>query len=596
MTCWHLRRRRLAGFLLTVGLAGLSLAGAAGPRGSYGRLAGSVTDSDGNPLMGATVLILGPVWGTPKGSGPWSERIITDARGAFTVERLVPGWYSLRVVSATRLPVLRNGVRVEAGRTAEQKFVLSDIFAPLRIAAPSARVTAAGDDWKWVLRSSASTRPVLRYADTVQAANRPAPGSDSKKTLPAARRLVGLIPGSARGEALAGDPGMGSVLAYLRPLSEDSDVLVAAGSMLAYGPQTSSLATAYRHHLSKGDPEELTLIVHQLSFSDGALLTSLPRAQGVVVGYSRTRRLSDSLTVTGGFELDYLNALRVASASSPRVKLEYRVSPSTLVAVRYGAVRPDAGSGSMLDRVGMLNAFPRVTLRNDRLRLEQLNHGEVGVRRRLTRNSSVEIAGFRDYFQNAAVWTVGPAGTLAGLADNVMPNPSSGGLILNAGDYRSTGARAAYSVHLGSHLDAAFDYAVGEALTLSAARLASDDALRGLHTIFRSRPSRSFGGKVSTLMPLSHTQFTTSYQWLERGRLTGVDPSGQADLQVQPFLGVQIRQPLPALSFLPAHIEALADFRNLLGQGYVTLPRSDGKLLLLSSAYRSLRGGFSVQF
>lgn len=582
--------------MLTAGLAGLSLATAAGPRGSYGRLAGSVTDSDGNPLMGATVLILGPVWGTPRGAGAWSERVITDAHGGFTVERLVPGWYSLRVVSATRLPVLRNGVRVQAGRTAEQKFVLSDIFAPLRMAVPSARVTVAGDDWKWVLRSSASTRPVLRYTDPAQAANRPAPGSNSKKTLPAARRLVGLIPGSARGEALAGDPGMGSVLAYLRPLSEDSDVLVAAGSMLAYGPQTSSLATAYRHHLSKGDPEELTLIVHQLSFSDGAQLTSFPHAQGVVVGYSHTRRLSDSLTVTGGFELDYLNALRDASASSPRLKLEYRASPSTLITVRYGAVRPDADSASMLERVGMLNAFPRVTLRNDRLRLEQLNHGEVGVRRRLTRSSSVEVAGFHDYFQNAAVWTVGAAGTSAGLAGNLMPNPSSGGLILNAGDYRSTGVRATYSVHVGSYLDAALDYAVGEALTLSAARLASDDALRGFHTIFRPRPSRSFGGKVSTQMPLSHTRLTTSYQWLERGRLTGVDPYGQADLEVQPFLGVQIRQPLPALSFLPARIEALADFRNLLGQGYVMLPRSDGKPLLLSSAYRSLRGGFSVQF
>lgn len=596
MTCWRLLRRRLLALLLTAGLVGLSLAMAAGPRGSYGRLAGSVTDSNGNPLMGATVLILGPVWGTPSGASASSEHLITDAHGGFTVERLVPGWYSLRVVSATRLPVLRNGVRVEAGRTAEQKFVLSDILAPLRVAVPSARVTVSGDDWKWVLRSSASTRPVLRYTDRVQAANRRAPVSNSKETLPTGHRLVGLIPGSARGETLASDPGMGSVLAYLRPLSEDSDVLVAAGSMLAYGPQTSSLATAFRHHLSKGDPEELTLIVHQLSFSGGVQFTSFARAQGVVVGYSHTLRLSDSLTVTGGFELDYLDALRNALASSPRVKVEYRASPSTLVAIRYGAIQPDNDSGGMLERVGMLNAFPRVTLRNDRLRLERFNHGELSVRRHLTRSSSVELAGFQDYFQNAAVWTVGAAGTSPWLARNLMPNPSSGGLILNAGDYRSSGARAAYSIHLGSHLDAALDYAVGEALTLSAVRFASDDALRGFHTIFRPRPSRSFGGKVSTQIPLSHTQFTTSYQLLERGRLTGVDPYGQADLEVQPFLGVQIRQPLPTLGSLPARIEALADFRNLLGQGYVMLPRSDGKPLLLTSAYRSLRGGFSVQF
>jgi hypothetical protein len=75
-----------------------------------------------------------------------------------------------------------------------------------------------------------------------------------------------------------------------------------------------------------------------------------------------------------------------------------------------------------------------------------------------------------------------------------------------------------------------------------------------------------------------------------------VDPYGQADLQLQPFLDVQIRQPLPALAFLPAHIEAVADFRNLIAQGYSPLTQSGEMTLLLSSAYRSVRGGFSVEF
>jgi hypothetical protein len=66
-------------------------------------------------------------------------------------------------------------------------------------------------------------------------------------------------------------------------------------------------------------------------------------------------------------------------------------------------------------------------------------------------------------------------------------------------------------------------------------------------------------------------------------------------MDIQPFLNVQIRQPLPTIEFLPAHIEAVADFHNLLAEGYVPLTSSEDRLVL-TPAYRSFRGGFSVQF
>jgi hypothetical protein len=142
----------------------------------------------------------------------------------------------------------------------------------------------------------------------------------------------------------------------------------------------------------------------------------------------------------------------------------------------------------------------------------------------------------------------------------------------------------------------ALDYAMGEALTVNSARLVRGDAQKNIQRNLHAEPSRSFGGKIWARVPVSNTRVITSYQCLQRGRLTSVDPYGQADLGIHPFLGLQIRQPLPTLSFLPAHIEALADFRDLLGQGYTSLPHSGGKPFLLTSAYRSLRGGFSVQF
>jgi hypothetical protein len=117
-----------------------------------------------------------------------------------------------------------------------------------------------------------------------------------------------------------------------------------------------------------------------------------------------------------------------------------------------------------------------------------------------------------------------------------------------------------------------------------------------LQGVLHPEQTTSLAGKISAEIPVTHTRFITSYEWVPNDRVTLVDPYGQASLQIQPYLGVQIRQPLPTFAFLPAHIEALADFRDLLAQGYVPVSQGDQKPVLLSSGYRCFRGGFSVQF
>jgi hypothetical protein len=115
-----------------------------------------------------------------------------------------------------------------------------------------------------------------------------------------------------------------------------------------------------------------------------------------------------------------------------------------------------------------------------------------------------------------------------------------------------------------------------------------------LRDYLRTRNTQSFAVGITAKVPATRTRVTASYQWLPRGRVTDVDPAlGGAD--IQPYLNVQIRQPLPTVEFLPAHIEAVADFHNLLAEGYVPLTASEDRLVL-TPAYRSFRGGFSVQF
>jgi len=176
----------------------------------------------------------------------------------------------------------------------------------------------------------------------------------------------------------------------------------------------------------------------------------------------------------------------------------------------------------------------------------------------------------------------------------VTCNPAAGGVFVNMGDYRSTGYRVAYAQRVGNHVDTLVAYFVGDSLDARGViRRAPAGDLQGA---LKPARSPSLAARVSARIPVTQTRLTTSYEWVQSGRVTMVDPQGQADMQLQPFLDVQVRQPLPALAFLPAHIEAVADFRNFLGQGYAPVAQSGESILLLGSAYKSIRGGLSVEF
>jgi hypothetical protein len=588
---------RWAALLLASGFLLPGLQPSEGVAAAYGRLAGIVFDTQGTPLMGATVMILGPTALAAELASQTMERVITDAQGRFTVEHLVPGWYSLKVSSPTRLPAMRNGIRVAAGETAIARFVLTDSFAPIRFQVPNSSVSTWGDDWKWVLRTSSTTRPILRFREQSQVA-KVSSEKDEKLPLPPTQRMIGILPGFARRDPLADDPGLGSVIAYLRPLSPDSDLLV-AGSFAPASTEAGTLAAVFRRYNLKGESQEMGLIVHQFSLAGGVPLPpgngleGSSGGQGLVLRYADTRLIAPKVLVTAGMDVNYLNSLDEVMSAQPHVKLEYQATGATVLAVQYGSARAD-GSDTLLERVGMLDAFPRITERDYRLKLEQLNHTEVSANRRIGKSARVQAAAYRDDLRNAAVWGSGNPTGMAGLAGNFLPNPAVQGIVLNAGNYRSAGFRAVYSQTFGKHCEALLSYATGDALVAGGA--GGQTRLADLQGALHAQQTTSLMGKFSSEIPVTHTRFVSAYEWVPNGRLSLVDPYGQASSQVQPYLGFQIRQPLPTLTFLPAHIEALADFRNLLGQGYVPVGQAGEKTLLLSSGYRCFRGGFSVQF
>ena len=92
--------------------------------------------------------------------------------------------------------------------------------------------------------------------------------------------------------------------------------------------------------------------------------------------------------------------------------------------------------------------------------------------------------------------------------------------------------------------------------------------------------------------PARSTQFSASYKWINGTALSRLDAFGEAAYQIDPNLHLSIRQPLPGFS---GRWEALADFSNLLAQGYVTVNGQDSRMHFVP-ILRSFRGGVSFQF
>ena len=554
---------------------------AAGP--ASGRLAGLVTDRLGKPLVGAEIAIVGP------GITRRVELVLTDAHGRFVASDLEPGRYSLRV-AATALA--RNGVQVEPGQVSQLSLILNTVLPALRPHSAPA-LGPPTDDWKWILRTSASVRPILRYRTA---------GPDQTRTpLEPSQELVAMVPTSAGSSALSDQISLGSVLAYWRPLSSDSDVLVAS-SMAGQGVASYSELTSFRRQSSDNNPQELTLVVHQLHLGPGPVrvqgdagVANLSSARGLTLSYLQTRQLSGKIRLTTGFDLNYLDSWHSAMAALPRAEIEYQLSPDSKLRVRYGAIDPAPDENTLAGKIGELDTFPRLSLRGFAPRLESVRHSEVSYSHRFGKKTQIEAAAYHDGFTNAVVRGTASAAIWGqwSAATEALENGSPGGVNLNAGNYGSTGARASVSRSFGSHLQAEAVYATGDALEIAPLH----PGTVGFSSFLRSRPSQSATAKLVAQLPATKTRVAVSYDWLQHGSLTAIDPYGMADLDAAPFAGFEVRQAVPTGRFLAgAHVEAVAEVRNVARQGYVRVVSAGSTPVVLTPAYQSISGGFSVQF
>jgi hypothetical protein len=103
--------------------------------------------------------------------------------------------------------------------------------------------------------------------------------------------------------------------------------------------------------------------------------------------------------------------------------------------------------------------------------------------------------------------------------------------------------------------------------------------------------------RVAGVAPAAGTRYVASYQVTDYRSLHPVHLSLTQRSTLEPGLNLYLRQPLPGFhGIFPGRLEANAELRNLLAQGYLPIATPGGHRLVLIQSPRAVRGGLSLIF
>jgi len=559
--------RKLGYLVLAFGLA---LPVWAGER--PGSISGYVRTANGIPQMGAMVEVLS--------SAARTLRVFTDAYGFYSASGLLPGSYSLRVSAPYFMPALRQRVGLRAGSSVVVNVTLGTLFDAVELA--PLKDSSDDDDWKWVLRS-ASNRPILRMlsdGSAVLASSEPKDGRDLKGTL-------SFFAGSpSQGFGSASDVGTG--FAVEKSIFSAGTVAVRGNVGYADGSAAAVVRASYSHKLANGSSPELALTLRSLPAPDIGMRNASLQALALTAADDFT--LGDVLELKFGSELQTIQFLGRVNAFRPFGSAGLHLSPNTLVQYQYATSEPDGRQDKGFESApaDLSESQPRVSIAGNDPGLEHAHHQEISLSQRVGQNN-FQAAMYADRVTDPALTGVGEF-----MADDgeVLPDPYSGTFTYRGRNLDTHGLRLVMQRKLSSDVTAMLDYAYGGVLDFSKADVNLQDARQW--TVVKDRHSAAI--KVSGTVPSTKTRWIGSYRWVSGTALTPVDMFDSSPGQADAYLSFFLRQPIPGTGFLPCHMDALIDIRNLLAQGYVPVMGNDGHTVYLVQAARSVRGGVAFTF
>ena len=567
-----------------------------------GSLAGVVRTPTGATQLGATVLLLNR-------NDRQIQRATTNADGRFRFESLTPDYYSIRVTQASYVPATRDRILVKAGLesylTIQLATFLSTIELVYQVPGQSGLMT---DDWKWVLRSSNATRPVLRFS----------PGDDPtapRKTrtfaaFSSTRGVVSVSAGDSGGSSVLGsEADLGTAFALATPIFGGNELRVSGnlGYGTAAGVPTAGFRTRYTRGNSASLAPDLELTVRQIQmrqramqglFSGPAVGREAPALRTMSLKVQDKIEIADGILFDYGASMDSTAFLDHINTFSPFGRLTYNLGRHNILQVGYSSGLPPQGmfSTSPNPEAGMqqdlsgLALFPRLTLVNSRPKVQTSDNLELGYHR-MSGSRTYSVGVFQEKVHNAAAAVSGTPGIID--VSDLLPDISSSSAIVNLGSYSARGFFTGVNQSLGEKWSAGLAYGEGSALAPTSDLPLEDTT--PMRARFRSVMRQWAAARVSGVASATGTQMTLAYVWTPGGTLAPAHAWLTQRYQPAVGLNLHFRQPLPSLG-MPGRLEANAELQNLLSQGYVPLTTSDGRQLLLVQFPKSIRGGLSFIF
>ena len=564
-----------------------------------GAIAGSVTNGEGVPQMGALVMLFDQQEGL-------SQKAFTDEKGRFTFAGLLPDVYSVRVTLASFVPAIKNNILVQPGMRSVLNVSLAALFSSIHLVYPPDHPAFMNDDWKWVLRTAGSTRPVMRLLPGVAA-----PPDDTDKP----HRTVfsdtrGLLMFSAGdGSPVAGfgsDADMGTAFAIATSLFGTNQFEFAGN--VGSGAQSGIPSAAFRSTYSRTvgpDSPEVSVTMRELFLPEQMGLAifgpegGVPMLRSISVNLDDHAQLSDALSLQYGTAVDLVSFNDHLSYLSPYGRLTYSLGGAGAIEFAFtsGNARPDLavpnGCEDPLQReIGTLALFPLVSLHSGRAGVQQGEDLEAGYSRTMG-SRQFGVSAYHESVNNLALTISAPDGFLP--VGDILPDFFSGTAMFNAGSFSSMGYIASATQNVGDNLSATVIYGASGALTADRSDPVSSNPDE-LRSMIHSVRQQSITMRVVATSPHTGTHVAASYQVAD-GRVSVPLPIYATNsLRPQPGLNIYVRQAIPVLSSLPWRMELTADLRNLLQQGYLPLTTVDGSHLVLMENPRMFRGGLSFIF
>ena len=526
----------------------LSLGTASGSDG-LASLRGRVQDSGGAPLIGALIAV-------QDNDALFRERLVfSDRSGVFSIPNLLAGNYSLKVTKPRFLPAVAASINLTEGTNAVLTISLQTAMEIIRRGVRRGSL----EEMKWVLRSAASTRPILRmFEDDTD-------GVDVDTTLVAAE-TSGYLQLYTRSIDTPDGPAdsVGSQFAFSLPLAVGSQVTFSGQYTEAAG-QPRGFGATYQFSPGAHHKSSLAVKLRQgASFNAGA---NGSESREIKVQYGEQLQWSDHLVFSYGADIGRADGIASHNYLRPEfgvawVPGEARTTLKASYSRRAPADTDDPIRGrEYFDRTVYIPA-----------ELERYSHTEIGASHILSEFLQVSASVFRDEL-----------GTQAFLVD--ADNGRQAIMILDGKGATTTGVRMhADRSFRGFEAGAGYTYAsaIGfDPNVISPDELGSESARRNFHVVT---------ARVTTDIDLTQTAVTAVYRWNSGFSLSAIDPYQRFAEYNDPTLSITIAQDLPNWKIFPGKFQAVVDARNLFEPSF-------GSRRTIHAQYpRLFKGGIHIKF